>query len=116
MKKQEGEIGCLAFTAYWILFFVGAVLLGYIFRPVDKINHVRTPTHIPSPTPTYSGPTPADCREASDEEWANICWETIEDYYRNRQREEEYDYAPDYSDSDEPYDEPFDDERFVDGP
>jgi hypothetical protein len=115
MKNKKDDVGCLTVLIFWGAFFAVTGFLTNLPRDVAK----RVPTPVPTrqPTPTYSGPSPADCAKETNEEWANLCWEAIEDYHRDRQRVEEHDYGFDEPAYDEPhYYDPFEDGRFVDSP
>ena len=113
MKDQEGNASCLAVFLFWIVFIGGGMLLQNYSRSTD--HKVTTPVPTRAATPTWAGPSPEDCRRETDEEWANLCWEAIEEHYTDMQQSSDYEYeGTDYDDPE--YYDPFEDGRFVDGP
>lgn len=74
--------------------------------PYHNIDCLASPTRMPTRTSAYSGPSPADCAKETNEEWANLCWNVVEEYYRDRQ-DNIYNYEPDDYYYDEPSDEPY---------
>ena len=113
MKDQDRGPSCLVVFLFWGVFLGGIALAQNFSIDVDKKVPTPVPTRIP--TPTWAGPSPEDCRRETDEEWANLCLEAIEEHYTDMQQSSDYEYeGTDYGDPE--YYDPFEDGRFVDGP
>ena len=86
---------------------------------LDPLSRSSADVVIIPPTPTYSGPSPDDCANETNEKWAALCWDAVADRYIDDMRDyEPYDYyydEPSYEEEPYYYD-PFEDGRFVDGP